>query len=120
RLLRRVRDFALVNNSGIIDQATADKALTMLEIDEAGFDYMDRTYLKSLILKFDGGPTGISTLAAAIGEEKDTLEDVYEPYLLQEGFIQRTPRGRIATSRAYQHLGLLAPGSEDDSQKTLF
>ena len=118
RLLRRVRDVATVRGVEVIDAALADEALTLLEIDEAGFDENDRRYLRTLITKFDGGPAGLSTLAAALGEEKDSLEFVYEPYLLQEGFIQRTPRGRVATARAYQHLGIeLVVG--DDGQGTL-
>jgi holliday junction DNA helicase RuvB len=106
RLLRRVRDVATVRGAEVVDSALADEALNLLEIDEAGFDENDRRYLRTLITKFDGGPAGLSTLAAALGEEKDSLEFVYEPYLLQEGYIQRTPRGRVATARAYQHLDL--------------
>ncbi len=105
RLLRRVRDFAQVKASGAIDKKTAVLALSMLEVDEKGFDQMDRTILLALIDKFDGGPVGIESLAAAIGEERTTLEDVYEPYLIQEGYIQRTPRGRVATRAAYEHFG---------------
>ena len=123
RLLRRVRDFVQVEGADVIDREVADAALTMLEIDKEGFDYMDRLYLSTLIEKFDGGPSGISTLSAAIGEDKDTLEEVYEPYLLQEGYIQRTPRGRVATRRAYEHLGLVwAEGRArgDDDQTDLF
>ena len=121
RLLRRVRDFALVKGGNVVDRKLANDALQMLEIDEAGFDYMDRLYLQTLITKFDGGPAGISTLSAAIGEDKDTLEEVYEPYLLQEGYIQRTPRGRIATRRAYEHLGLITAGGGDGGgQQGLF
>ncbi len=105
RLIRRVRDFAQVEGVDSIDAGVAEAALSMLGIDHAGFDYMDRLYLTTMIDKFDGGPVGIGTMAAAIGEDKDTLEEVYEPYLLQEGYIQRTPRGRIALGRAYQHLG---------------
>ncbi len=123
RLMRRVRDFAQVEGNGVVDRGIADGALTMLEIDNAGFDYMDRLYLETLILKFHGGPVGISTLSAAIGEDKDTLEEVYEPYLLQEGYIQRTPRGRIAMARSYEHLGLDARGNalpkEEKDQQTL-
>ncbi len=106
RLLRRARDFAEVRGSGVIDEATAQKALSLLEVDEMGFDAMDRKLLKIIIEKFSGGPVGIETLSSAISEEKDTLEDVYEPYLLQCGFLQRTPRGRVATPLAYRHLGL--------------
>ena len=122
RLLRRVRDFAQVKGADYVDKSVADEALELLEIDQVGFDYMDRLYLSTLIEKFDGGPAGISTLSAAIGEDKDTLEEVYEPYLLQEGYIQRTPRGRVATRRAYQHLGLMSRGnpSEGEGQQGLF
>lgn len=106
RLLRRVRDFAEVKNNGYIDQTTAAAALAMVDVDEAGFDYMDRKLLLAIIEKFMGGPVGLDNLAAAIGEEKDTIEDVLEPYLIQQGFLQRTPRGRIATPHAYAHFGL--------------
>lgn len=102
RLTRRVRDFAQVRGSGVIDRATAQSALNMLDVDSFGLDTMDRKFLETIILKFDGGPVGIETLAAAIGEEKDTLEDVYEPYLVKEGFVDRTPRGRTATTRAHE------------------
>lgn len=104
RLTRRVRDFAQVRGTGKIDRKTAMKALDMLEVDKCGLDGMDRRYLETLILKFRGGPVGIETLAAALGEERDTLEDVYEPYLVKEGFVDRTPRGRVATARTYDHL----------------
>lgn len=117
RLLRRVRDFAEVEEVGVVTREVADEALRLLEIDQVGFDYMDRLYLQTLIQKFDGGPAGLSTLSAAIGEDKDTLEEVYEPYLLQEGFIQRTPRGRVATQRAYSHLGLLGLNFTGDQGK---
>src|SRR5690554_3281013 len=109
RLLRRVRDFAEVKNSGHIDQPTAAAALAMVDVDEAGFDYMDRKLLLAIIEKFMGGPVGLDNLAAAIGEEKDTIEDVLEPFLIQQGFIQRTPRGRMATPHAYVHFGLDKP-----------
>lgn len=105
RLLRRVRDYAEVKSSGDIDQTTAAAALDMLDVDQQGFDYMDRKLLKAIIEKFDGGPVGLDNLAAAIGEEKDTIEDVLEPFLIQQGFLQRTPRGRMALPRAYQHFG---------------
>jgi Holliday junction DNA helicase RuvB len=105
RLLRRVRDFAEVDGDGSIDQGMADQALVRLEVDKKGFDQMDRLLLETIIDKFSGGPVGLDTLAAAIGEEKDTIEDVIEPYLLQQGFINRTPRGRVATHQAYTHLG---------------
>jgi holliday junction DNA helicase RuvB len=106
RLLRRVRDFAEVKGNGTIDSAIATYALERLEVDEAGFDEMDRRILLTIIEKFDGGPVGIETIAAAVAEPRDTLEDVYEPYLIQGGYLQRTPRGRVATRRAYQHLGI--------------
>lgn len=103
RLTRRVRDFAQVRSDGRIDKETAKKALEMLDVDQLGLDNMDRKFLETIIVKFDGGPVGIETLAAAVGEERDTLEDVYEPYLVKEGFVDRTPRGRVATRRAYEH-----------------
>ena len=112
RLLRRVRDFAEVRNGGVIDATTAAAALAMVDVDEAGFDYMDRKLLLAIIEKFMGGPVGLDNLAAAIGEEKDTIEDVLEPYLIQQGFLQRTPRGRIATPHAYRHFGLPGVDSE--------
>ncbi len=105
RLLRRVRDYAQVKAGGVINRAVALAALELLEVDHRGFDQMDRTILLTLIDKFQGGPVGIDNLAAAIGEEKTTLEDVYEPYLIQEGYLQRTSRGRIATRTAYEHFG---------------
>ncbi len=106
RLLRRVRDFAQVRAEGFITREVACEALELLEVDEAGFDKMDRFLLRTIIEKFDGGPVGLETLAAAIGEERGTIEDVYEPYLIQEGYLSRTPRGRVATPLAYAHLGL--------------
>jgi len=106
RLLRRVRDYAEVKGQGIIDQQIADKALDLLKVDVHGFDQMDRRLLLALIEKFDGGPVGVDSLAAAISEEKDTIEDVYEPFLIQQGFMMRTPRGRVATRHAYQYFGL--------------
>ncbi len=106
RLLRRVRDFAEVEGDGTIDLAMAKHALERLEVDEAGFDDMDRRILLAIIDKFDGGPVGIETIAAAVAEPRDTIEDVYEPYLIQGGYLQRTPRGRTATRRAYDHLGI--------------
>lgn len=105
RLLRRVRDFAQVRGSGRIDLETARKALGLLEVDDKGFDTMDRKILTTIIDKFGGGPVGVETLSSALSEEKDTIEDVYEPYLLQCGYLQKTPRGRMATSLAYEHLG---------------
>jgi Holliday junction DNA helicase RuvB len=110
RLLRRVRDFAEVDGDGSITLSMADQALGRLEVDKLGFDRMDRLLLETIIDKFSGGPVGLDTLAAAISEEKDTIEDVIEPYLLQQGFINRTPRGRVATHQAYSHLGR-TPGS---------
>lgn len=109
RLLRRLRDFAQVLGDGVITQAIADKALSALEIDALGFDDMDRRILSAIIERFDGGPVGLDTLGAAIGEEGHTIEDVYEPYLIQHGYLKRTPRGRVATPRAYQHLGQRSP-----------
>lgn len=106
RLLRRVRDYADVKNSGVISEQIAKSALSMLDIDQAGFDYLDRKLLTAVIERFDGGPVGLDNLAAAIGEERETIEDVLEPYLIQQGFLQRTPRGRIATSRTYRYFGL--------------
>jgi holliday junction DNA helicase RuvB len=111
RLLRRVRDFAEVKANGHIDKAVADDALNMLKVDANGFDHMDRRLLMALIEKFDGGPVGVDSLAAAIGEERDTIEDVYEPFLIQQGFIMRTPRGRVATRHAYLHFGLPMPAA---------
>lgn len=105
RLLKRVRDYAEVKGNGYIDEKTADKALNMLEIDKLGLDNIDRKMMLTIIDKFGGGPVGVDTLAYSIGEENDTIEDVYEPYLLQIGFINRTPRGRIATLAAYKHFG---------------
>lgn len=107
RLLRRVRDFAQVRGNGVIDVKTAQHALELLDVDALGLDDMDRKILRLMIEKFAGGPVGIETLSAALSEEPDTLEDVYEPYLLQEGFLQKTPRGRVVTERARQHLGLV-------------
>jgi Holliday junction DNA helicase RuvB len=112
RLLRRVRDYAQVKADGVISRSVADQALKMLDVDEKGFDRMDRKILRTIIEKYDGGPIGIETLAAVVSEEKDTLEDVYEPYLIQEGYLKKTPRGRMATRRAYEHLGLAMKASE--------
>jgi Holliday junction DNA helicase RuvB len=109
RLLKRVRDFAEVRGAGHVDAAVAAEALDMLEVDELGLDRLDREILRTICTKFDGGPVGLSTLAVAVSEESDTLEDVYEPYLLQRGLIKRTPRGRVATTAAYDHLGLRRP-----------
>jgi len=111
RLLKRVRDYAQARADGVITLEVARSALELLEIDEAGFDSLDRKFLLTLMEKFGGGPVGIDTLAASLGEERHTLEEVYEPYLIQEGYIQRTPRGRVATERAYRHFGLKAPAA---------
>ncbi len=110
RLLKRVRDYAEVRGSGVVTGPVAAAALDLLEVDDEGLDRLDREILRSICEKFGGGPVGLSTLAVAVGEEQDTIEDVYEPYLLQRGFLERTPRGRAATKRAYEHLGLKAPG----------
>jgi Holliday junction DNA helicase, RuvB subunit len=107
RLLRRVRDYADVKSKGIIDERIATQALDMLDVDNAGFDYMDRKLLLAIIEKFMGGPVGLDNIAAAIGEERETIEDVLEPFLIQQGYIQRTPRGRIATPHAYRHFGIV-------------
>lgn len=114
RLLRRVRDFAQIENDGTISQTVADTALTRLEVDHSGFDHMDCLMLRTIIDKFGGGPVGLDTLAAAIGEEKDTIEEVIEPFLLQQGYINRTPRGRTATDLAYQHFHRSRPQSQSD------
>jgi holliday junction DNA helicase RuvB len=111
RLLRRVRDYAQVKGDGTITQTLADAALKMLQVDAQGFDHMDRRLLKAVIEKFDGGPVGVDSLAAAIGEERGTIEDVIEPFLIQQGFLARTPRGRIATRSAWLHLGLKPPAT---------
>ena len=110
RLLRRVRDFAEVRGKGEISRQVADRALNMLDVDERGFDHQDRRLLLTMIEKFDGGPVGIDSLAAAIGEERHTIEDVLEPFLIQQGYIMRTPRGRVVTRHAYLHFGLQLPG----------
>lgn len=109
RLLRRVRDFAEVKADGKVTSEVADAALIMLDVDRLGFDVMDRKLLLAVLEKFGGGPVGLDNLAAAIGEERDTIEDVLEPYLIQQGYLMRTPRGRVATQQAYQHFGLTAP-----------
>lgn len=109
RLLRRVRDFAEVRADGVVDRAVADEALKMLSVDRAGFDSMDRRLLETIMDKFGGGPVGIDSLAAAISEERDTIEDVLEPYLIQQGYLMRTPRGRMVTDQAYLHFGLERP-----------
>jgi holliday junction DNA helicase RuvB len=111
RLLRRVRDYADVKGNGQITQEIAHKALAMLDVDPLGFDVMDRKLLEALIHRFDGGPVGLDNIAASIGEERDTIEDVIEPYLIQQGYLQRTPRGRVATLAAFRHLGVAPPKS---------
>jgi len=116
RLLRRVRDYAEVRADGNITAEVADAALKMLDVDPVGFDLMDRKLLEAILHKFDGGPVGVDNLAAAIGEERDTIEDVLEPYLIQQGYLQRTPRGRVATLLTYRHFGLAAPGSNGNAQ----
>ncbi len=113
RLLRRVRDYAEVKADGKITDAVANAALDMLEVDQQGFDSMDRKLLLAIIEKFDGGPVGLENVAAAIGEERDTIDDVLEPFLIQQGFIQRTPRGRIATAKAYRHFGMVIKNEND-------
>jgi holliday junction DNA helicase RuvB len=112
RLLRRVRDFASVRAEGVIDADVADEALAVFEVDRNGLDKVDRAILEAVVAKFGGGPVGLSTLAIAVGEEPETVEDAYEPFLLQEGYLQRTPRGRVATERAYRHLGIDYDGGQ--------
>lgn len=112
RLLRRVRDYADVKGTGRIDRDIAQKALRMLDVDPQGFDVMDRKLLEAVIHRFDGGPVGLDNVAASIGEERDTIEDVIEPYLIQQGYLQRTPRGRVATMAAYRHLGVTPPRTD--------
>ncbi len=113
RLLRRVRDYAEVKGNGQITQSIADAALSILDVDGVGFDVMDRKLLEAIVHKFDGGPVGVDNLASAISEERETIEDVIEPYLIQQGFLQRTPRGRVATALAYAHLGLPSTSSKN-------
>ena len=112
RLLKRVRDYAEVRGSGVVTVEAAQDALDLLEVDAEGLDRLDREILRAICEKFGGGPVGLSTMAVAVGEEQDTIEDVYEPYLLQRGLIERTPRGRMATRRAFSHLGLESPGPQ--------
>ena len=119
RLLRRLRDFAHVDGAKAIDRTVADKALGALEVDSAGLDAMDRRYLSTIALNYGGGPVGVETIAAALSEPRDAIEDIIEPFLIQKGFIQRTPRGRLLTSHAFRHLGLAEP-SRDPSQFGLF
>jgi Holliday junction DNA helicase RuvB len=120
RLLRRVRDFAEVQADGIVTESVAKSAMDMLEVDPNGFDAMDRRLLKTIIEKFDGGPVGVESLAAALGEERGTIEDVLEPFLIQEGFMMRTARGRVATRNAYLHFGLTPPAREAVPELPLF
>ena len=120
RLLRRVRDYAEVEAQGSITREVADLALRRLDVDEFGLDDMDARVLKAIIEKFDGGPVGISTIAAAVGEDAGTIEEVYEPFLVQHGFLQRTPRGRVATGQAYRHFGYTPPNGDAQGQATLF
>jgi Holliday junction DNA helicase RuvB len=120
RLLRRVRDFAEVDSDGVITREVARRALDMLEVDGKGLDKMDRHIVRTIIEKFDGGPIGLGSLSAAVSEEKDTLEDVYEPFLIQKGYIKRTPQGRVATKRAYTHFGFQVEEKENLIQKKLF
>jgi len=115
RLLKRVRDYAEVRGAGHVDEAVAAEALDLLEVDSAGLDRLDREILRAICEKFGGGPVGLSTLAVAVSEEQDTLEDVYEPYLLQQGLIKRTPRGRVATAAAFEHLGVEPPRGHEPS-----
>ena len=116
RLLRRVRDFAEVKAQGRVDREIADAALKMLDVDRIGFDVMDRKLLLAIVEKFGGGPVGIDNLAAAIGEERDTIEDVLEPFLIQQGYLQRTPRGRMATASTYRHFGLAVPSPSGSAE----
>jgi Holliday junction DNA helicase RuvB len=119
RLLRRVRDFAQVRANGIITEAVAREALELLDVDHFGLDEMDARLLRAIIEKFDGGPVGVQTIAAAVGEEADTIEEVYEPFLVQNGFLQRTSRGRMATALAYRHFGYTPPAQTGDDQASL-
>jgi Holliday junction DNA helicase RuvB len=113
-LLRRVRDYADIKAEGEINEKIANQALKMLDVDLIGLDFMDRTFLKAIIEKFSGGPVGLDNLAAAIGEEKETIEDVIEPYLIQQGFLMRTPRGRVATPQTYKHFGITMPKNNNN------
>jgi len=120
RILRRVRDFAQVEADGVITREVARHALNMLDVDDQGLDKMDRQIMLTIIEKFDGGPIGLDTLSAAVSEEKDTLEDVYEPFLIQIGYIKRTPRGRVATKLAYEHFSIKLDERQEQVQKKLF
>ena len=118
RLLRRIRDFAAVAKTAMVDAKAADEALTRLEVDKRGLDNFDRRYMRIIVENYNGGPVGVETLSAALGEPRDALEEIIEPYLLQEGFVQRTPRGRMAAAMAYTHMGLTPPKAI--AQQTLF
>jgi Holliday junction DNA helicase RuvB len=118
RLLRRVRDFAIVAEADTVTRAIADRALRLLDVDEAGLDVMDRKYLTLIASSFGGGPVGIETIGAALSEPRDAIEDIVEPFLIQKGFVQRTPRGRILTPHAFRHLGLTVPRREADLFRT--
>ena len=120
RLLRRARDYAQIKGDGRLTSEIAEAALNMLDVDHCGFDMLDRKLLLAIIEKFSGGPVGLDNLAAAIGEERDTIEDVIEPFLIQQGFLMRTPRGRIATSTAWRHFGLKAPSVPEQAQHGMF
>jgi len=120
RILRRVRDYAQVESDGVITKEVANHALDMLAVDDQGLDKMDRHIMLTIIDKFNGGPIGLDTLSAAVCEEKDTIEDVYEPFLIQRGYIKRTPRGRVATKRAYSHFNIRMEEEKDQSQGQLF
>jgi Holliday junction DNA helicase RuvB len=120
RLLRRIRDYAQVKSGGHISRDIAKDALQLLDVDQFGLDDMDSRILKTIIEKFDGGPVGVSTIAAAVGEDAGTIEEVYEPFLVQNGFLQRTPRGRMATAQAYKHFGFIMPSGNSNGQPSLF
>jgi Holliday junction DNA helicase RuvB len=120
RLLRRVRDYAQVRANGVIDEEVAGRALELLDVDEYGLDEMDARVLKTIIEKFEGGPVGLSSLAVALGEDVMTLEEVYEPFLIQEGFLMRTPRGRVATARAFRRFGFTPPPGLSQAQASFF
>jgi Holliday junction DNA helicase RuvB len=120
RLLRRIRDYAQVKSGGAITRDVAREALRLLDVDQFGLDDMDTRILKTIIEKFEGGPVGVKTIAAAVGEDEGTIEEVYEPFLVQQGFLQRTPRGRLATPQAYRHFGYTLPASGTASQPSLF
>jgi len=120
RLLRRVRDFAQIKGNGVITEEIAKLAMTMLKVDESGFDAQDRRMLKTIMENFDGGPVGVDSIAAAISEERGTVEDVIEPYLIQQGYLMRTPRGRMVTPKAYRHFGLKPPKQAQDPRRDLF